>query len=93
MLIVAIAAFDDVRHKLPAGEAIIYLGSLASVCAVDYIVFSITTLYYIGYPLLVAYIWFALYRHSHNRSRYICGNCGHVLHRKGRCPYCGAWNE
>lgn len=93
MLIVAIAAFDDVRHKLPAGEAIIYLGSLASVCAVDYIVFNITTLYYIGYPLLVAYIWFALYRHSHNRSRYICGNCGHVLHRKGRCPYCGAWNE
>lgn len=93
MLIVALAAFDDVRHKLPMGEAIVYLGGLASVCAVDYIVFSITTLYYVGYPLLVTYIWFALYRHFHNRSRYVCGNCGHVLRRKGRCPYCGAWNE
>lgn len=93
MLIVAIAAIDDVRHILPFGDALLYLAGLAAVCAVDYIVFSVTTLYYIGYPLLVAYYIFALYRHFHNRERFICGNCGHRLKRKGRCPYCGAWNE
>ena len=93
ILIVAIAAVDDVRHMLPFSDAILYLAGLAAVCAVDYIVFSVTTLYYIGYPLLVAYYVFALYRHLHSRKRFICGNCGHRLKRKGRCPYCGAWNE
>lgn len=93
MLIVAIAAVDDVRHKLPAVEGLLYLGGLAAVCAVDYIVFSVTTLYYIGYPLLVVYFIFALRQHLRHRSPYLCGNCGHRLKRKGRCPYCGAWNE
>jgi hypothetical protein len=36
------------------------LGGLAAICAVCYVVFSITTLYYIGYPLLVAYYVFAI---------------------------------
>ncbi len=64
LLIVAIATVDDIRHHLPLGETILYLGGLAAVCAVDYVVFSITTLYYIGYPLLIAYIVFALKRLS-----------------------------
>lgn len=93
MVIVALAAFDDVRHTLPAPQAILYLLGLAAVCAVDYIVFSITTLYYVGYLLLVAYIWFAIRRYMKNHSWFYCGNCGHKLHRKGRCPYCGAMNE
>lgn len=62
LLIVAIATVDDVRHHLPLGESILYLGGLAAVCAVDYVVFSITTLYYMGYPLLIAYIVFAIHR-------------------------------
>lgn len=62
LLIVAIATVDDVRHHLPFGESILYLGGLAAVCAVDYVVFSITTLYYMGYPLLIAYIVFAIHR-------------------------------
>lgn len=93
MLIVAIAALDDIRHILPAPQAILYTLGLAAVCAIDYIVFSITTLYYIGYLLLIAYIWFALRRYFHNRSYYYCGQCGRRLHKKGKCPYCGAWNE
>ena len=68
LLIVAIATLDDVRHHLPLGESILYMGGLAAVCAVDYVVFSITTLYYIGYPLLIAYIVFALYRLSLQKS-------------------------
>ena len=68
ILIVAIATVDDVRHHLPFGQAILYLGGLAAVCAVDYVVFSVTTLYYIGYPLLIAYFVFALYRLSLQKS-------------------------
>lgn len=94
MLIVGLAAVDDARHQLPAGEAILYVAGLAAVCAVDYIVFSLTTLYYIGVPLFFVYMWYALrqyYRHS--RYLYICGNCGALLRRKGRCPHCGMMNE
>ena len=94
MLIVGLAAVDDARHQLPAGEALLYTAGLAAVCAFDSIVFSLTTLYYIGVPLFFVYLWYALrqyYRHS--RYIYICGNCGALLRRKGRCPQCGMMNE
>ena len=68
IVIVAIATIDDVRHHLPLGQVILYLGGLAAVCAVDYVVFSVTTLYYIGYPLLIAYFVFAFYRLSLQKS-------------------------
>ena len=64
LVIVAIATVDDVTKRLPLGESILYLGGLAAICAVDYVIFSITTLYYIGYPLLIAYYVFALRRLS-----------------------------
>ena len=64
IIIVAIATVDDVTKHLPLGSAVLYLGGLTAVCAVDYVVFSITTLYYIGYPLLIAYYIFALRRLS-----------------------------
>ncbi len=62
ILIVAIATVDDVRHHLSFGESLLYLSGLAAVCAVDYVIFSLTTLYYIGYPLLIVYMVFAIYR-------------------------------
>lgn len=62
IVIVAIATVDDVSKHLSLGETILYLGGLAAICAVCYVVFSITTLYYIGYPLLVAYYIFAIRR-------------------------------
>ena len=68
IVIVAIATIDDVRHHLPLGQVILYLGGLAAVCAVDYVIFSVTTLYYIGYPLLIAYFVFAIYRLSLQKS-------------------------
>lgn len=60
VVIVGLACVDEVYHRLPRGKGVLYLGGLASVCALDYIIFSVLTLYYIGYVLLVAYIWFAI---------------------------------
>ena len=62
MLIVAIAAVDDTLHLLKFDDAVLYLLGLAAVCAFNYIIFSISTLYYVGYPLFLAYAWFAVRR-------------------------------
>lgn len=94
MVIMGIATFDDVRRRLSIGEAFFYFMGLAGVCAVDYVVFSVSTLYYIGYPLFVVYAVFAvLIYNRRSRIRYHCGNCGAELHEKGKCPSCGAVNE
>ena len=94
MLIIGLATIDDVRRLLKSGETLLYLSGLGAVCAVNYIVFSVPTLYYIGYPLLVAYIYYAFRVYLRKSSEtYYCGNCGVRLHRKGRCPHCGAVNE
>jgi hypothetical protein len=94
IIIVGLAVLDDVRRLLHFGEAILYLLGLGATCAVAYIVFSFFTLYYIGYPLFVAYVAFALWRYFHHpRARYLCGRCGGILVEKGMCPYCGAQNE
>ncbi len=60
IVIWTIATIDDVYHRLPMGEATLYLVGLAAVCAVIYVVFSVTTLYYIGYPLLLVYFYVAI---------------------------------
>ena len=60
VLIVALACVDEVYHRLMFGEGLLYLGGLAGVCALDYIIFSVLSLYYIGYVLLIAYIYFAI---------------------------------
>ena len=94
MLIIGLATIDDVRRLLKSGETLLYLSGLGAVCAVNYIVFSVLTLYYIGYPLLIAYIYYAFRVYLRESSEtYYCGNCGVRLHRKGRCPQCGAVNE
>ena len=59
MIITGIAVVEDVLRRLPFGSAVLYLLGLAAVCAVDYVVFSVFTLYYIGYFLLVVYLCFA----------------------------------
>ena len=68
MLIVGIATVDDVRHKLPFEEAILYLFSLVGVCSLLYIIFSISTLYYVGYPLLGAYCYYAVTKYFRNSA-------------------------
>ena len=74
LLLIAIATVDDIRRQLSLSEAIVYCSGLMGVCAIDYVVFSISTLYFIGYPLLVAYIAFAVHRYVRvSRADYICG--------------------
>ena len=94
MLIVALAAADDIFRHLNFGDAILYILGLAGVCAFNYVVFSLTTMYYVGYLLLAAYIMLAVWRYlKHTRSKYICGNCGKQIKKLGRCPHCGAVNQ
>lgn len=93
IFIVGVTAVYDIWRSLPAGQALLYLLGLAAVSSVGYVVFSVSTLWYVGYPLLLLYIFFALWRYYRfNRSNYVCGHCGHRLHAKGRCPYCGVEN-
>lgn len=93
MLIVGLAAIDDVHHRLPLSDALLYLCGLAAVCAFNYVIFTISTLYYVGYLLLVLYVVYAIHAYKRLRSTYVCGHCGHKLRRKGRCPLCGTMNE
>ena len=93
IFIVAVAAFDDIRRQLTTSEALLYYLGLTGVCAIDYVVFSVSTLYYVGYPLLAVYIVVALWLYYKNsRPHYVCGACGEPLLEKGVCPHCGAEN-
>ncbi len=60
IIILAVATVDEVRRLLHFAPALLYLGSVAAVCAANYLVFSLTTPFYIGYILLIAYIFFAI---------------------------------
>lgn len=94
MVVMAIATVEDVMHKLSPSHALLYLCGLGAVCAANYIIFSITTLYYIGYALLIAYFIYAIRHYAQkNFYRYVCGKCGAKMKRKGRCPKCGAIND
>lgn len=94
IIIVLIATVDDIFRQLSIGDALLYMLGLAAVCSVAYVVFSISTLYYIGYPLLLAYYVYAIRQYmKHVICRFLCGNCGAKLTEKGVCPNCGAVNE
>ena len=91
--IVGVATIDDVSRHLPVEDAILYLCGLAAVCLVVYALFSVTTLYYIGYPLLLLFIIYSVRTfYRHRRLVYFCGRCGKAILQKGRCPHCGALN-
>ncbi len=94
ILIIGIAVVDDVYHRLKFVDATLYLGGVAAICAVNYVVFSITSLYYIGYLLLAVYLYLTTKRYfGSNDKPYVCGNCGSRIKKKGKCPYCDTWNE
>ena len=93
IVIIGVAAVDDAIRRLQTSDAFLYLLGLGAVCAVLYVIFSILTLYYIGYLLLPAYIVFALWRYFHYaRTPFRCGQCGAALQQKGTCPHCGSIN-
>lgn len=93
-VITALAVVDDVRRRLPFNEAFTYLSTLLAVCSVLYLGFTLTVGLYIGYPLFVAYVWFALRRYfSRYNYPYRCGRCGREMAHLGTCPHCGAHNK
>lgn len=94
MIIAAVAVVDEVRRQPDLGDRLSYLTSLGGVCVVLYLVFTLTTPLYIGYPLLVAYWIFAIRQYyRHRPTHLVCGVCHHPLQHKGICPHCGALNE
>ncbi len=68
IIVVALAAADDTIHRLQPTDAFLYLLGLGAVCAVVYVVFSVSTLYYVGYLLLVCYVVVAWYRYANLSS-------------------------
>ncbi|MBR5083098.1 MAG: zinc ribbon domain-containing protein [Prevotella sp.] len=94
IIIMIIATIDDCLRHLSMGEAIPYMFGVAALCALNYVIFTFTTSFYLGYLLLALYICWAVYRYLFKtRSKYICGNCGKQIKTKGKCPYCGVINE
>lgn len=94
MLIVGVAVIEEIRRQPDLGDNLSYLASLAGVCMVLYLIFTLTTPFYIGYPLLVAYWIFAIRQYiKHQPSHLLCGVCGKTIPHKGRCPHCGAINK
>ena len=94
VILLATAVADDAAKLLRPVQAILYLLLLLGVCAALLLLFSVIAPTPLGIPLAVAYTLFAAVRYwRHARPRYLCGNCGHHLHQKGRCPYCGAIND
>lgn len=94
MLIVLLAAVDDVRRQLTFSTAVSYLFTLICICLVLYIFFSLLSQFYIGYILLLAFCYLAV-RHylRHYAMRYVCGRCGEPMKTLGKCPHCGAIND
>lgn len=94
IVMLTIASVDEVLRQLDSLDALLYLSILLGCCMVCYIVFSISTLYWFGYPLYGLYcmISISLYNRKY-RPRYICGNCGCRMHNKGYCTRCGTFNK
>ena len=93
LLIVGIATVYDVFRQTKANTAMFYLLGLICICIILYFFFTYTTYLYIGYIFLFIYFVWAI-RHLYRSSyKYVCGNCGAKLKRKGICPHCGAMNE
>lgn len=94
MGVVLLAAIDDVFRKLPVAGALVYMLGLAAVCALNYVVFSLLTMYLVGYPLLILYIVMVVRRYiGWDACPMACGHCGAPLKERGVCPHCGAVND
>ena len=94
IILVGLAAVDELFHQVRAEAAFFYLWGLLSCCIFLYLFFTFTTYYYIGYPCWLVYtVWtFRRLRYT-SRYKYCCGNCGAKIKAKGVCPHCGAVNE
>lgn len=95
IIVAFLASCSEAFDQLPPFGALFYIVGLSLACFVCYFFFILTVRIYVGYAFLDAFAAFFLWRaaRSFRRYPYTCGNCGHALRRKGRCPYCGAENK
>ena len=95
ILILLLAVLDELFRQLSPALALFYLLGLATVCIFCYFFFIWTTRIYLGYPLLLLFVW-QFVRRMRTTLRtplYRCGRCGHRLTAKGICSRCGAENR
>lgn len=95
VVVTFLASCSEAFDQLTTFSAMFYVLGLSLACFVCYFLFIFTVRIYVGYALLAAFAVFFVWRtaRSFRRYPYVCGNCGHRLHRKGTCPHCGAVNE
>lgn len=60
VIITYLAVIDEVYHHFYFMPGITYLAKLTGVAMLVYLVISWTTLFYVGYPLLVAFVYFMI---------------------------------
>ena len=94
LILLAIAALQDILRLLPLRQTALYLLFLLGFCMFIYYFFSLLPapplslrLWGVYAVLAIAHYW------RHARAVYFCGKCGLKLQQKGTCPQCGAENE
>lgn len=94
VIIVFLATIDEIHHCFAFSDSVYCTLELLAFGMLVYLVFSWTTLIYIGYLLLPLFIFGSIYYYvKYVRCRYKCGHCGKRIHSKGKCPYCGSENK
>lgn len=89
----AVALAFDLWRREPLGAFVEHCGLAVCAGIALYLIFTLTTPFYVGYVLLAAYLVWAAWRFVRRRPRYACGQCGAPMHHLGRCPRCGAIND
>lgn len=94
IVIVLLAAIEEVFKMLRFSAALFYLSGLIAACIVCYLFFIFAARIYIGYPLLI-YFFYRIVRKAlgAHTYHYRCGRCGALLRKKGECPSCHAINQ
>ncbi|MGN1257171.1 MAG: zinc ribbon domain-containing protein [Bacteroidaceae bacterium] len=93
LLILFLAAVDEVFSQLSLGEALFYMFTLLGMSMCLYTLFSMAAFYWAGVILYVVFAVVALTRFFlYFRPRYLCGRCGCKMHDLGPCSHCGAHN-
>ena len=91
IMVVFIALIIDVYNNFSFVRGVIYLIEILGAAMLTYLIISWTTFIYIGYLLFLVAVWFMFVLYNgYVKCRFECGNCGHRMKEKGKCPNCGA---
>ena len=91
IIIVFIALIIEIYNNFKFLRGFVYLIEILGASMFVYLIISWTTKVYIGYVLFIVLTWFLWVMYNgFVKCRFKCGNCGHKLKEKGKCPNCGA---